>query len=58
MDKEFIILMLMARYSMTYADSKILTSSVDKKGKLDEFYEFLTQFPDYNEIIEKYGGKK
>ena len=58
MDKDFIILMLMARYSMSYNDSKLLVNDIIKQDKLSEFYEFLTKFPEYNEIIKTYGGKK
>ena len=51
MDKDFIILMLMARYSFSYNDSKILVNDIAKKDKLDDFYEFLAKFPSYEEVI-------
>lgn len=52
MDKDFIILMLMSRYSFSYNDSKIMVEDIAKKNKLSEFYEFLSKFPNYEEVIK------
>ena len=51
MDKDFIILMLMARYSISYVESKALVQKVIIKDKLQDFYDFLTTFPSYEEVI-------
>lgn len=51
MDKDFIILMLMARYSISYAESKALVHKIMIKDKLQEFYDFLATFPSYEEVI-------
>ena len=51
MDKDFIILMLMARYSISYMESKALVHKIMIKDKLQDFYDFLATFPSYEEVI-------
>ena len=56
MDKEFLIILTMARFSTNYETAKKLVKSLKTEDELWEYFNFLQTFPTYSQLMQKYGG--
>ena len=58
MDKEYIIIKTMARFSISYHNAKTIINDLEKREELEDYVKHLEEFPTYHDLKQYYYGGK
>lgn len=56
MDKDYIILKTMARFSISYCIAKMLVNDLEQREELESYANYIDNFPTYSDVKKFYYG--
>jgi hypothetical protein len=56
MDKDYLILKTMARFSVSYHIAKILINDLEQREELEGYAHYIDKFPNYQDVRKFYYG--
>ena len=56
MDKDYIIIKTMARFSVSYHVAKMLVNDLEQREELEGYVKHIEEFPTYHEVRKFYYG--